>query len=101
MKSRSTDREFETLEGLFDLTLELSPKVFPRGNNRPTTYTVNARQLYVLAELADYAIKLRRANDYNEPEREAKLHQSLQETIDRFWETPLDTTVIRLHEDGY
>ncbi len=102
MRSRSTDRKFETLEGLVELGLELSPKVFGRDyEHRPPTYVVNAQQLYVLANLADYAVKLHRADDYSEPERKASLHQDLRETLDRFWDTPLDTSVIRLHEEGY
>jgi len=101
MADRGCDRQFESLEGLRDLGLELSHNAFCCGA-KPATYVVGARQLWVLAALADFATKLQRAEDYNEPpERKARLHESLRETLDRFWATPLDTSVIRLHEDGY
>lgn len=96
-RNANETREFETLEGLEELKLELSPKVFlrPEGSS-PVTYTVGARQLYVLAELAGLAVALRSAESYDyPPERKQRLHTALHESLERFWDTPLDDSVIR------
>ena len=96
-RNANETRKFETLEGLEELKLELNPKVFlrPEGSS-PVTYTVGARQLYVLAELAGFAVALRTAEDFDyTPEQKKRLHTALYESLERFWETPLDDSVIR------